>query len=215
MAERKDPVYDQFELVLLQDVLAALCRFESEPRSQQNRRDLVRTLFASIEGFMWIFREEVSEAADTLGKLSMEERFALSELSYHVTSDGKITSQSRFVPLPAVFRLTCRLAERINSNFSCQFAGGEWAGFKKAIAIRNRVTHPKSVSDIDLSETEVATCVSALFWLLEQITEGLETTNEALRVYVKEFAQLLEKLKHGDPATLEVYQAARQRLLNE
>jgi hypothetical protein len=51
-------------------------------------------------------------------------------------------------------------------------AGSEWQSFRRAIAVRNRVTHPKSGRDCEVSEADVA--------LLRQVHHWYYTVSSAL-----------------------------------
>jgi hypothetical protein len=205
MAEARD---DSFFLILLSDVGAALARHESAD-NQATRRDLIRTAFAAIEGLVWIFREQVVTAAEETYGLEDGEREVLQERQLSVSEQGKISAQSRFLGLIPTVRLVARIASRINGAAHCDFGSSQWDDFRKAIAIRNRITHPKSAEDLHLSKADVDQVTNALFWFLEMHTRVVGATIATRKKYLGEFRDVLAKLQLGDAEVTALYQALR------
>lgn len=200
---------DSFFLTLLKDVSVALSRRESAD-NQVTRRDMVRTAFAAIEGLVWIFREEIVETADSTYGLEDDERSILQERQLAVSEQGKVTSQSRYLSLTTTIRFIARIASRINGFEHFEFDGAEWDNFRKAIVVRNRITHPKSADDLHVSKADVEQVTNALFWFLSKHVEVLAQTVETRKAYLGEFDEVLEKLKSGDPEVTSLYNALRQ-----
>lgn len=213
MAEAEiDP--DSFIGILLFDVIGAIER-HGHSKSQSSKRDLIRTAFAAIEGIGWIFREHIVHAARTTSNLDPAEEVALSEISYQVTEQGKITEQTRYLSLLAMIRLTARIAGKLARDAKIDFSEASWVGLQRAIKIRNRITHPKSRHDLVLSDDEVKASVAALFWLLGEVERLMTAASVATKDYLVEFSEILTKLKAGDPAILAEYRAAAQTLQDD
>lgn len=200
---------DSFFLTLIRDVSVALSRQEGAD-NQATRRDLIRTTFAAIEGLVWIFREEIVDTAQSTYGLGNDEKSILQERQLSVTEQGKISSQSRYLSLVTTIRFVARIASRINGIEHFDFGEAEWDSFRKAIAVRNRITHPKSVDDLHVSKADVDQVTKALFWFLGKHTEVLAQTVETRKSYLGEFEEVLEKLKSGDPELTALYNALRQ-----
>lgn len=200
-----------FVQLLLADVTAADKRHQDH-ESQSAKRDLVRTSFAGIEGVVWIFREHIRELAVITGALKEAEALALSETTYGVDASGRVNAQQKFLQMPATIRLCARIAERISGESKIDFSANEWNELKNAIKIRNRITHPKKRQDLDLSERDLSTCISALHWFLEQSTNAMAAANKAAREYVDAMGDILTGLEADDPKTLQEYQAAKDSL---
>ena len=107
-----DALGQGFERLLLEDVSAAETRL-AEADTQGHRRDMVRTLFAAIDGMSWVYREHVRSLLITLDLLTPTADMALRERSFTVTERGDILEQQRFVTLPSIIRLTTRQAQLI------------------------------------------------------------------------------------------------------
>ena len=205
---------DSFIGILLFDVMDAIDRHDDAP-TQSGKRDLIRTTFAAVEGVSWIFREHVVEAARAMSELEPAEEVALSETSYQVSDQGRITEQARYRPLLAAVRLPARIAEKLAPTVKIDFSGRDWAHLKEAIKIRNRITHPKSRSDLILSDKDIQRSIGALFWLLNGTSDVMDAANLSYKDYVGQLRDLLEHLNAGDPATLALYEAAAQSLQND
>jgi len=201
---------DSFFLTLLKDVSIALSRQESAD-NQITRRDMIRTAFAAIEGLVWIFREEIVDTAESTYGLEDDERSILRERQLAVSDQGKITVQSRCLPLTTTIRFVARIASRINGFEHFEFGGTEWDNFRRAIVVRNRITHPKSANDLFVSKADVEQVTNALFWFLGKHVEVLTQTVETRKSYLGEFDEVLEKLKSGDPEVTSLYNALRQK----
>lgn len=197
--------------MLLTDVAKSIERHNSSG-TQSDKRDLVRTTFAAIEGAAWVFREHVTQSAQDSYGLEADEIAVLRETTYQVSGDGVIRPQPKFIPLVNSIKLIARIATRIVPSKRIDFSGPGWNSVKKAIDIRNRITHPKDKKDLTLTNADVETGTGALFWLLQETSEVMEATNLAATDYLGEFRYLLEKLKAGDPEMHALYRSVQEEM---
>ena len=205
--ENPDAVCETFFGILTQDVILSMERQERND-TQATRRDLIRTMFAAIEGYVWKYREHVRSVISDIGTIPALTELALSETSYTVTENGKLEAQTRFITLTAMIRLVSRLAEEHCPGLQVDFSQAGWSHLQQAIKIRNRITHPKSTSDLTITPQDIATTNAGFFWLLESITSVMESTKIALEQYVTDIKLLGEKLISGDPQAIAEYKAA-------
>jgi hypothetical protein len=196
-----------FLSILITDVTASMER-QSQDDSQQNRRDLIRAVFAAVEGIAWLYRAHVVSVARETGEVTSEEELALSEVSYQVTEQGKVTSRTRFISMPSLIRLTTRIATRLAPNLEVKFDGTGWEQFRQALAVRNRITHPKREADMLLSVEDISTCLAGFNWLLDLVASAMASANAAFIQYTSEFRGILNELKQGNPDALALYEAA-------
>lgn len=200
-----------FIRTLIEDVLGAMKMHDSSG-SQPYRRQVIRALFAAIEGMTWEYREHVVNVARSCDHLTVKEEMAFSEVSYSVTPQGKIVELARFVPLLAMFRLTTKLAERMDSELEVDFSGSGWKSLRQAIEIRNRITHPKSNEDLEVKEHDLAVCWAGFDWHFELCLAAMASANAAFRDHTEALGAILEKLKEGDPDTIAAYNAAAKAI---
>lgn len=194
-------------VILAGDVATSIVRQTAAP-TQQNNRSLVRTAFAAFEGVISIFRDHITGIAADLGELSPAEVAALAESLVQISETGKISTQSRFVPLLPMFRFLTRISMRLDPRLVINFADGNWEKVRTALQVRNRIMHPKAASDLSVSPDDVTVCMDAFYWLLEQTVNAMASANAAFAMHVAQFSEILEALKAGDPEMIEAYEAA-------
>lgn len=195
--------------LLLQDAMAAIMR-RDDP-DQATRREVIRTVFASCEGMVWIFRNHVAEAAKLLDQLHDDEAAALLERQFFANDNGKITSQPRFMSISANIRLCADIANRMDASFRPDFGGHRWQNFRSVVLLRNRLSHPKSVDDLHVGDDELRNTIASFFWLVDLITDAMDSANKALREHHAEFTRLFAELEADDPVAWSEYRRALQQ----
>lgn len=154
---------------VLADMQANLLRLR-EDGSQLDRRNYVRSVFAFVEGIAGYYREyvmqhEIDDAVRS-GSLNVHRLLPLLDEDIQLTDQGKTRSAPSRFPLKNVMAYLIRcMCERIGEDPSQYFSQHGWNDFRKAYAIRNRVTHPQYATDVVVSDEDVALLVSAVDWL--------------------------------------------------
>lgn len=178
---------------------------QAQANTLPNRRGLVRTFIAAVEGLAWMYREHVVEVAETMGLLSEDERRALSETTYFVGEDGRISEQRRFISTTAMVRLTARIAANCALGDQPDFGVEGWENLKQTIRLRNRITHPKVETDLDVSVEDVTRARSAFFWFSELMMSEMARANDTLRNFSEGLWEVVRLLEAGDEAALKLY----------
>ena len=191
------------------DVQDAISRQESND-TLTNRRALIRALIAGVEGLAWMYREHVLEIAETMEVLSEPERQALSESSFSVSEDGRISEQHRFLSTVAMVRLITRIAMKYAPGKQPDFGVEGWTNLKQTIALRNRITHPKAEMDLEISTDEIARAKSAFFWFADLVMGVMDQTTETFRSFTGRLWEVLRLLEAGDEQALELYRRLQE-----
>lgn len=207
MKELPNGFRETFMGVLAYDVLVTLRRMKAND-DQAARRDFVRTVFAAIEGWIFDYRQGVQESLGNIRDLSPAEEAAFAEATYALSETGKLRKQTRFFPMTAMFRFATRLVEQECGQSIVDFSSAEWQKFGEATVIRNRVTHPKGIDDLHISLDEIATVQAAYEWLLTAIFDVESQLKTKLVIHLRILTEVVEALKSGDPAMLELYNKA-------
>ena len=205
-----EEVRETFFGMLSEDVALSLARRESDD-SQASRRDLIRTMFAAIDGYVWQYRGHVQSIVNNIEPLSPLLELALSETSYVVTESGKVETQIRFISLTSMIRLVTRTAEKHCPGLNVDFSQAGWSNLQQAIKVRNRITHPKSKVDLEITPTDIDTSLAGFLWLCELIVTVMESTNSAAAQYLTEFREVAEALTRSDPTAVATYKAVLSR----
>src|SRR3546814_17334677 len=124
MAGKVEILWTGFVGSLMLDVDDALRRRESQD-DPTNRRSLIRTLIAAVEGLVWIYREHVIGIAKELDILSNAERSALADTTTMVDAKGRLSEQKRYLSTMATIRLTTRIAKKLTSYGDSVFDGAK------------------------------------------------------------------------------------------
>jgi hypothetical protein len=96
----------------------------------------------------------------------MHEWALLSPEEYSPDSTGRLQKKEAKIPFTNYVAFSIRAYSQHSRWFDCSdfFADNGWNEFKKAVRIRNRITHPKSASDLDISDEDTKTVEAASEW---------------------------------------------------
>jgi hypothetical protein len=193
--------------LLIDDVIAARNRLAGAD-SQTARRDVVRASLAAMEGYVWEVRQHIASTLAELEELTPMADLALREISYLVTTDGKIVEQPRWLPLPTAIRLVVSQAMLVSPEIQVDFSEAGWSYLRQAVTVRNRITHPKLIDDLTITDGDLKAVASGLSWVVATGNYVMASTNLAFVRYNVAFRDMLDRLKAGDPDALAAYQAA-------
>ncbi len=136
------------------------------------RRQYVRAVFAYIEGLVFQLKQVVLARHETgMCTLTPIEAALLREESYQVDDDGTPSVRTAYIQLPRNLRFVFSVFAKAHDHvFSLAVDSGGWRAFREAAEIRNRLMHPKSVRDIEVSTDECAQAKVALDWFTAQFS---------------------------------------------
>jgi hypothetical protein len=196
---------ESFLRILTIDVILSQMR-RAENDTQSNRRELVRTMFAAIEGYVWNYRDEVRSFAESMDDLPAAREFVLLEKSYFVTEAGTVKEQPRFLTLTAMIRLVTNVAQRLCPTLKVDFGDGGWANLKAAVKARHRITHPKTIADLTISDIDIATVDRGFCWVLETSTYVLTAALTEQKYHLFALESFFAELQAGDPIAVAAYE---------
>jgi hypothetical protein len=186
---------DTLELVLINDVL--LLRLSPEMDSRE-RRNFVRAVFAAIEGILWSVQGELLNTAERV--LTEAERHYLKDESVRLNDKGKVEISKAKTTLAQRVYLVTSLVARVRPECTVDLESAGWRDLQNSLKLRDRLTHPKLRSDLDISDGEVdATFNGFAFFVLDLIGK-LRTGIGAYRDSAPSTAARLAKaLREFDP----------------
>ena len=140
------------------------------------RRIFIRSLFAYIEGTCFRLKQDVK----LFKKCSPQEDSIISEKSYVLDENGSIKEKDLYLRPKENIRFAFRIyAECFGSGFKLKTDGNGWNAYKRALMIRNRITHPKKNEDLKISDGEWAYIVNARTWFDGEYQRLLEFRKNA------------------------------------
>lgn len=162
----------------------------AEPNCQFARRVYLRCLVTLIEADIHDLRQEIArrviDRSDFSGKWNIHLLTLLMDDRPSISQQGEIrlTRQQHTLSELAKFILT--LYRRLAGSDEDYFAQHGWDTFRKLIAIRNRVAHPKKDEDIILSDDDMIVINRAKAWYLDTLADiariDAESCGRAIRV---------------------------------
>jgi hypothetical protein len=126
------------------------------------RRAYVRATFSSVEGFAFTLKKIA------LGKpelFTSAELAILREEDYQLTASGDVRVGRRFPRTAENLRFAFAAFMRFHGTASALPKDEGWDAFVAAVEVRNRITHPKRVEDLELSDRDVTTVRHAAHWV--------------------------------------------------
>jgi hypothetical protein len=113
---------------------------------EANRRFYVRAIFSLIEEVVEQHKRLLLDLAEqNIITLSPGVNEALSERAYVVNQNGTVREREQYLQLERKLRAVYRAAgEAFHQSLDTDFGGQGWQTFRKALDIRDRLTHPKT-----------------------------------------------------------------------
>lgn len=131
--------------------------------SQGQRRNLVRAVFAFIEGNAYFLRRSIVE--DWGDRISGPTQLALKELQVEVTNSGLVRTKPSKVSALAMLRLTVASYATILPNLEqLKCVGPKFEALTRSIKVRDRLMHPKEVQALNVSDEEIRDIAIAFSW---------------------------------------------------
>jgi hypothetical protein len=169
-----------------------------EAAKQFWRRTYVRALFAFVEASTWLHKQYAlmlhkhGRVEFTIGELAL-----LREVQFDF-QHGKVREQSRFLNVADNYRFAFyAITKVIQSGRALDVTGEPWRAFKKAIEVRNRITHPKGPTDVLVSSEEHIEIANVGIWLVAELL----VLNVGLHKWMEEHSVPSEELQFTPSAT--------------
>jgi hypothetical protein len=171
---------------------------QMSPRNQILRRAYIRAAFAFVEGAVFGAKafllkvHGLGEATLSPGELAL-----LREEGYSLNRQGQVQARALFLSTAENVRFTLGILYRVYRRVPHPaFGSAGWSAFRKSLAIRNRITHPKRVADYRVSAADLETVRFALRWFGDQMARGSYGTLDGVRGSVRR-KELIALLKQG------------------
>lgn len=126
-------------------------------------RQLIRTIFAYIEGATFILKTEASFNSDEKGfELTAQQHHFIFEADFDLNDKGEVIQKPAKISLTKNIRFAFSVFAQANGIANTLDASvGWWAKLKEAIKVRDRLMHPRLPSDLDVSPQEVLAAIQA------------------------------------------------------
>lgn len=165
--------------VLRADIDAAYCALEADRSSQYLRRCVVRATFSFIEAVVECVKAEVRTTVRTglypVSSLTQKEKETLGPLPIIGAAPGK------FLPLDQNLKRTFKLAAKVwHLNFRLATGGEDFNDFLSAKSARNRLTHPRTFYDVQVTDHDMHCHTIAGMWVQREYQRLFHSRVESL-----------------------------------
>lgn len=160
---------DSLFYALMDDVICAT-EIWHERGDAFSHRLYVRTVFAVMEGLVRVMKSAavLCDERNTPPVLSYEEMIALKEEEVQVEHDGKVKRKKKKISFLPNFQFALYTYAKVRGETVHLDKGDGWRNLQDAIRIRDRLTHPHTVQELQLSRQD-----------MEKVEEGVRFFREA------------------------------------
>lgn len=153
--------------VLIQDVDLVIAEL-TKSDEQFLRRSAIRTIGAAIEGIIFHLKKIALSQANTFPELYSElEKAALREETYSINDNGQIHVRPMLLPVKTSIKLIIKMVDKKKKFLhEKSFNNAGWDALIASIEVRNKITHPKKISDLQISKKDVNQALKAFNWTL-------------------------------------------------
>ena len=159
----------------------------ANPKSMFLRRVCVRTFAAHVEGLIYLMKQVALELHPVMKvDFTVGEVTFLKEKSFELNEKGEVIEKRKLLRFIDNFKFTCASFSRANrSSFRIKYDDDGFNYFKEVIKIRDRLMHPKSKSDLHISDEETKSARKAWDWYQQQFAEMLGDCMSSFEAYAK------------------------------
>jgi len=198
-----------FELMnLLVADLRDTVALRREIREDLWRRLIVRSLFSAIESIVSHARGRALAGA-RVGTISLPQKAAraLLEGQYEESDDGTLVWTTRYSRLKDTIRYSLKYYAKVLETETPLQAKAPWPeGFDELLGVRNSVTHPKRLSDLDVTDENIHQAIQSVQWITDLATwigqneqEHIDRVAQRINASIEEQIRQLEEGKaRGD-----------------
>lgn len=166
---------------LLNDIDLPYESLESERNSQYLRRSVGRTVFSFIEAAIETIKIELRSTIRTeqyKGHITEKDIEVLGSISFITMK------QDKFLPLCVNVKKTFKLAVKIWSleDFKLSTDNQNFQDFLTAKSSRNRLTHPKTYYDIEVTDSDMFCYTVAFNWIKIEFTRLFKARVDSLKI---------------------------------
>jgi len=153
--------------VLIQDVNLVIAEL-TKSDEQYLRRSAIRTIGAAIEGIIFHLKKIALSQANTFPELYSElEKAALREETYSINDNGQVHVRPMLLPVKTSIKLIIKMVDKKKKFLhEKSFNNAGWDALIASIEVRNKITHPKNISDLQITKKDVNQALKAFNWTL-------------------------------------------------
>ncbi|MEX1014365.1 MAG: hypothetical protein WDZ80_04360 [Candidatus Paceibacterota bacterium] len=182
--------------LLFEELKIANKRVESS-NEKIDRRFYFRIAFSTIEASLSLIRKLLLEFhSNNEIKLKPAQLVLLNEKIFDVKDNGEIYEKPFFISFKRNIKFTFRLCtDVLNLNFKVDYKEPGWQDLVKSNSLRNDITHPRKIDDLEISETQTSTLTNGIMWYMNNHQNLFDEIQKKMNQQTIEIKNEIEKLK--------------------
>lgn len=151
-------------------------------------RTFIKTTVSLIEAEIFILKQEtLRHCRENQFQLSPELLLFLNNKKYEINRNGKINERLLQIRLKDDIKFVFDQVTSIKGHkLHTGFEDSGWSKVISIISVRNRLTHPKSVDDMNVSSNEENDCKLAFNWFINNLAHFLDQEKDDIEKRAKE-----------------------------
>lgn len=147
-------------------------------------RSLARSYSAYIEGTLSQLRQEaISSATKNPHIYTPEELSVLLEKQSFLNKKGEIEHKDCFERFLPIMLFTMRQYIKVyDAKFSPDTSDNRWCDMREFVALRNRLMHPTSATDLQFSQEDLKSMLQAVHWFHDNHIKMIQACQEASKL---------------------------------
>jgi hypothetical protein len=137
--------------------------------SKVERRLLVRAVFSFIEAVVFMLKD-MALASCKPDSLSPGEIALANEDQYELDDSGEVMTRPAQLKFLSNFRFAFRIADKAGKlEYKLDVASADWLALRNALKVRDRLTHPKGLHSVVVTDDEVRDAMRAFAWVAKEL----------------------------------------------
>ena len=143
--------------------------------SSDSNRSYLRSFFSMVEGITYRTRQILlGRQAENVIRLSLDQLIVLSEISIDIDPNGNLHKRTKFYDLKSMMLFTyktyCECSNK-TELFNKYISDTRYMSFIESIKMRNRITHPKTLTDVFIKGDDIQIVLTSHDWFYEFTSE--------------------------------------------
>ena len=124
-----------------------------EQSTDASKRAYIRTVFSFIEGNSYRMKQLWLDCHNKgVIQLDVRQLIDINEVKIDKNGKAKVSKLSFKESIKSSFSIP---SKKFNINNPLKTNGNDWSNFNEALKIRHRLTHPKTVEDLDVTDQDM------------------------------------------------------------
>jgi hypothetical protein len=180
---------EAMEKILRNDILECAKLISGDDKTDCGNRTFVRAVFALIEGGIYGLKQVALQLSKhDRGNFTPAEISLLEDKSYDLDDKGRVQERVKFIPISSNIKFAfAAVARAYPVNYTLKTDGKGWNALQAALKTRNRITHPKTVVDLKITDDEVQQAADAATWFLKSHADVVQAYMNKLKPILDRF----------------------------